>query len=233
MTELEADPDQLVLRAERDRASRERSAHFKEAAAPLLRDLAHAGIDTTDFARFVNRPFPGVIEPSYFDAVAAAPILLRWLPLIDHAGVKETIVRRLKTKAARGIATDALAAEFRAADDNLRWVIGDTLQAVATKDQYPALVELAADAHYGHGRAQLFDVLWRVKTDEALEILSRSLEDPDVALVAGSALRRRIGNDEARAKLAPLTTHPNERVARAARENLKRAERALMRKRPS
>ena len=60
------------------------------------------------FGKFVNRPYAGVLEPARFDAAAATPILLRWLPEIQQAGVKEAIVRHLETKAARDVATDAL-----------------------------------------------------------------------------------------------------------------------------
>lgn len=139
----------------------------------------------------MNRPYPGVLEPGRFDAAAATPILLHWLPEIQDARVKEAIVRHLKTKAARGVATEPLIEAFRLAGEDLQWIIGDTLQVVATKEQYPALVELAADRRHGHGRAPLFDILWRVKTDRALKILVHGLEDPDVALVAGSAFAAR------------------------------------------
>jgi hypothetical protein len=199
----------------------------RNAAAPLLRDLEQAGIGTEDFGRFVNRPIPGVLDPARFDEAAATPILLRWLPEMADRRVKESIVRHLKNKAARGVATDTLVAEFRVADDHLRWVIGDTLQAVATKHQYPTLVELAADERYGSGRAPLFDILWRARTDRAVAILRDSLADPDVALVAGSALRRAIGNEAARDHLAALVDHPDDVVRRAARENLARASRAI------
>ena len=231
MAELEANPEWVAQRAEQDRRLQERATAFRQAAAPLLEELERAGISTDDFGTFVNRPYPGVLEPARFDAAAATPILLHWLPEIQDARVKEAIVRHLKTKAARGVATEELIEAFRVAGEDLQWVIGDTLQAVATKEHYPALVELAADRRHGHGRAQLFDILWRVKTDRALKILVHGLEDPDVALVAGSALRRAVGNEAARDKLARLTDHANGVVSRAARENLKRADRALSKER--
>ena len=224
MAELEANPERVAQCAEQDRRLHERARAFRQAAAPLLEELERAGISTDDFGTFVNRPYPGVLEPARFDAAAATPILLRWLPEIQDARVKEAIVRHLETEAARGVATESLTEAFRVAGEDVQWVIDDTLQAVATKE---ALIELAADRRHGHGQAQLFDIPWRVKTDRAQEILVHGLEDPDVALVAGSALRRAVGNEGARDKLARLTDHANGAVSRAARENLKRADRAL------
>src|ERR1039457_4992458 len=81
---------------------------YQRDAAPLLEALADAGIDTADFGRFVNRPFPGVIEPSRFDRERAVPILLEWLPRIANENVKESAVRRLLGPARRRLATQPL-----------------------------------------------------------------------------------------------------------------------------
>jgi hypothetical protein len=194
--------------------------------------LAAAGIDPTDFGHFVNRVVPGVIEPSTFDQERATPILIEWLPRVRDARVKEAIVGHLKTRAAKGVAVALLADEFRRAEDDLlRWQIGDTLQTVVTPEQHDVLLALAEDQRYGMSRQMLIDNLWRVKSARAEQVLTRALTDPDVALHAGSALRRLTGNDEAAMRLAALVDHDDERVGRAARENLKRAEKALARQR--
>jgi hypothetical protein len=194
--------------------------------------LAAAGIDPTDFGQFVNRVVPGVIEPSTFDQERATPLLIDWLPRVRDARVKEAIVGHLKTRAAKGVAVALLADEFRRAEDDLlRWQIGDTLQTVVTPEQHDVLLALAQDQRYGTSRQMLIDNLWRVKSACAKQVLTRALTDPDVALHAGSALRRLTGNDEAARRLAGLVDHDDERVARAARENLKRAEKALARQR--
>jgi len=146
--------------------------------------------------------------------------------------VKEAIVGHWKTRAAKGVAVALLADEFRRAEDDLlRWQIGDTLQTVVTPEQHDVLLALAEDQRYGMSRQMLIDNLWRVKSTRAEQVLTRALTDPDVALHAGSALRRLTGNDEAARRLAALVDHDDERVARAARVNLKRAERALARQR--
>jgi hypothetical protein len=80
-----------------DREETERRRHDRKIAcerdgAPVKAALAAAGIDPADFGRFVNRPFPGVLEPSRFDAEKTVPVLLEWLSKIASEYVKESIV---------------------------------------------------------------------------------------------------------------------------------------------
>jgi hypothetical protein len=69
------------------------------------------------------------------------PVLLAWLPRIGNEDVKESIVRHLKTKAAKGHATAALLSELTVSrNPGYKWVVGDTLSYVATKTQYADLL---------------------------------------------------------------------------------------------
>jgi HEAT repeat protein len=204
-----------------------RLTSYQRDAAPLLGALADAGIDTADFGRFVNRPFPGVIEPSRFDRERAVPILLEWLPRIANENVKESAVRHLKATAARSIATQPLIGEFNGASDPAyKWAVAETLCYVADKSQYGELAELAADPRHGSARQMLVGMLWRVKTPRAAEILLSSVDDPDVALQAMSALRRKLGNTAARSHIEPLAGHPDQRVRAAARNHLRKIDRS-------
>jgi len=81
---------------------------------------------------------------------------------------------------------------------------------------------LAADSSQGVSRQPLIAMLWRVKTPAAVQILLDALGNPDTALVAMSALRRRLGSTQARQHIAPLLTHPDQRVRQAARQQLHR-----------
>jgi hypothetical protein len=211
-----------------ERHRQERRAAYQRDVAPLIAALADAGIDPTDFDRFVNRPVPGVLEPTHFDEVRALPILLQWLPHIDNEHVKESIIRHLRTKAAQPVAVEALLNEFRQGrDSGYKWVVADVLQYACDARHFPQIVALAADHHHGTARAPLVDMLWRVKTPDAGGILAEALDDPDVARVAMSALRRRIGNAQARPLIEPLTTHPHERVRQAAKDYLRRIDKSL------
>jgi hypothetical protein len=211
-----------------ERRRQERAAAYQRDAAPLIAALAHAGVDPADFGRFVNRPVPGVLRPSHLDEAAALPILLEWLPRIGNEHVKESIVRHLKTKAAKPIAAETLLQEFRRTQNpNYKWVIADVLQHVCDKTHFPQVVELAADRCHGIGRTPLVDMLWRVKTPQADEILAEAINDPDAARCAMSALRRRLGNAAARPLIEPLTGHAHDHVRQAARDHLRRIDKSM------
>jgi hypothetical protein len=203
---------------------------YERDIAPVKAALTAAGIDANDISRFVNRALPGVIEPSYFDAEAAAPILIEWLPRTSNEYVKETIVRRLRTPAAKKLATETLVVEFtRVRHEGVKWVIGDVLAYVADKSQHPALVELAADPRHGRSRQMLIDMLWRLETARADEVLLAAIKDPDVTRHAISALRRRLGNEAVRPHIAALVDHPDGHVRDVARHQLKRIDKQLSR----
>lgn len=209
-------------REELEQRRAERQQNYLRDVAPLEADLTAAGVDPTDLSRFVNRVVPGVIEPSTFDADAAVPILLDWLPRVQNEHVKETIARQLKTPNAKSIATLPLIEQFRTSQhQSVKWAIGETLQYVADRSQYDDLVDLAADPRHGQARGMLVDMLWRVKTDRADQAILAALDQPGVCRSAMSAARRRFGNETARHHIARLVDHSDKGVRKAARDQLK------------
>lgn len=190
--------------------------------------LRRAGIDPTDFGRFVGRVVPGVIEASRFDNAAATPILLEWLPRVRTPLAKELVARSLGHKGAKGVATGPLVDAFLEADeDHLKWAIASAIHDVVTPPDFDRVVELAADSRHGRARQMLVYMLWRVKTERAREVVLDALEDDDVALHAMSALRRMVGNEQARERVAPLVDHASPQIAWAARDTLKRIDKKL------
>ncbi|HVV07840.1 hypothetical protein [Amycolatopsis sp.] len=215
-------------REERERHRQDRITGYRRDAAPLIHALTEAGFDCTGFGSFVNRVTPGVIEPAAFDGPGATEILLDWLPWMTNEHVKGSMVRHLRTKAAKGTATGALVAEFtKSPNPHYKWIVGDVLAFLVTRSQLRRLVPLAADPGHGWGRQMLVSCLWRVKTPEADAVLLSSLDDPDVTRHAMSASRRRFGNRQARRHIAPLAGHPAEQVRRAARDCLRRIDKRL------
>ena len=214
--------------ADRERARQIRLAAFQRDAEPVEAALAAAGIDTRDFARFVNRPFPGVIEPSHFDAVRAMPVLLEWLPRVTNEDVRQVIVRRLAVKTRDGAVADALITELRRPGSaHYKWVVADSLAFACDKRHFAVLTELAADESLGPGRAPLVGMQWRIKTEAADRILLTGISDPDVVWWAMSALRRRFGSDVAREHIRPLVQHDDARVSSAAARQLRRIDKKL------
>jgi HEAT repeat protein len=205
-----------------------RVADYEHDAEPVKAALTAAGIDTGDFGRFVNRPVPGVLEPPNFDAARAMPVLLEWLPRITNEKLREAVVRHLAIKTRDGLVAEALIEEYRRPGSaSHKWVVGDTLAFVCQKRHFSAITDLAADTSYGMGRQPLVGMLWRIKTPAADEILLNALADPDTALAAMSALRRRFGNAAARKHIASLLQQPDQRVRRAASQQLRRIDRQL------
>lgn len=185
--------------------------------------LAAAGIDTRDFGRFANRPVPGVIEPASFDAARAMPVLLEWLPRVSSERVREAMVRHLAVKTGRSQPADTLIGEYRRPGSaDYKWVVADSLALACTRQHFAAITELAADSSQGISRQPLIGMLWRVKTPAADQVLLDALGSPDTALAAMTALRRRQGSTQARQHITPLLTHPDQRVRRAARQQLQR-----------
>ena len=126
--------------------------------------------------------------------MAAAPILIQWLPRAQTPLIKERIVRSLTgEKAATPDALRPLVSEFRQAADEeraLKWAIGNALATLADDSIADDLVELARDRRHGRSREMLMDALARTKDERALDALVELVDDDDVAGHAISALRR-------------------------------------------
>jgi muconolactone delta-isomerase len=191
--------------------------------------LGDTGIDPADFGSFVGRVIPGVIEAPPFDYAAATPVLLECLPRLRTPLAREIVARSLGHKAAKGVATGPLIEAFlaaRADEESLKWAIASAIHDVVTEPDFDRVVELAADTRHGRARQMLIPMLWRVKSERAREVVLHSLDDEEVALHAMSALRRMVGNEEAREHIAPLADHPSALVARAARQTLRRIDKS-------
>jgi hypothetical protein len=202
------------------------AADYERDAQPVKAALAAAGIPTADFGRFVSRPAPGVIEPAHFDAARAMPVLLEWLPRTGNEKVRETMVRHLAIKARDGLVARALIEEYRRpGSPDYKWVVAGTLAFACDKRHLAAITDLAADKSHGIGRQPLVGMLWRVKAPAADEILLDAIADPDTALAAMPALRRRFGNTDARPHIAPLAHHPDPRVRGAASQQIRQIDR--------
>ena len=126
--------------------------------------------------------------------------------------------------------------EFRKTSDAdqpaLKWAIGNALSTVTTPAHVDELLELARDRRHGAGRGMVVERLGRISGDRRVEeTLMRLIDDPDVAFQAMGGIRRRLGPTKAAKLLEPLIAHQDERVRRAAREHLKRARKAMIKKR--
>lgn len=188
--------------------------------------LRAAGVEPTDLARFVNRPFleiPG-FEPERFDARRALPVLLDWLPRVESPAVRDTLASRIRQAGKGTVSAQALIAAYTKRPS---WQLGDAIARTMTPAEHEQVVELAADRRAGMERQMLVYALWRIKGERARSLILELVEDPDVARHAIYSLRRAYGNTEARRRLEGIRGHRDEQVREAVDDALKRIERSL------
>ncbi len=188
MTELRRDPAFRAREAARDAEIAANRAHYARVAAPVLPELEQAGYLVGSIGE------PRHAYARYPDAV---PVLVRWLPRIVDAAVKEDIVRTLSVPWARQLATRPLIEAFRSlpeADDptgtSLRWAIGNGLEILADAHVLDELIAIAEERRYGLTRQMVVLGLARPREPRVVEVLVRLLDDDQVAGHAAMALGR-------------------------------------------
>jgi hypothetical protein len=164
----------------------------------VVRDsLAKAGVQgVEDFGKFVNNT--KYFAPARLDEQAAAPTLLALLPTLHEPKVVASVAGHLNRPWLRQLdAFDTVLAAFERwapLPGETGWVLGDTLAKAADKSKAGELVQLAANKAYGASRGCIVEALWRFKSQADVESLLRQLvREPDVALMAMTALQRTIG----------------------------------------
>ncbi len=148
---------QLLDRFREEHARASKSPEWKALEA----ELEARGIDATDFGIFSS------VAPTTFDAEAAAPLLVEWLPRMRDSVEKEVIARSLTgTKTAAPAAARAILVEFRSApmdDETTKWAYGNALATLADAGVADDLIELLGDPRHGQRPR---DALRRLEADK-------------------------------------------------------------------
>jgi HEAT repeats len=175
--------EQILDRLRAAQACSPKSPEWREMEA----ELEAAGLDMTDLGIFSS------VVPTTFDCEAAAPILVRWLPLVRDPIEKEVIARSLTgVKTASSEAARAIVAEFRNANPDAeteKWAYGNALATLADAELADDLLELLSDRRHGSARHMLCEALKRTKDPRAPDALTELIVDDDVAGHAILALR--------------------------------------------
>jgi hypothetical protein len=207
----EEDPEYRARLKRLERHKAAASAEFREAAAPMLGELASAGYEPNSI---------GILAQSSA-CKNAVPILVKWLPKITNRRVKEFIVRTLSVPWAKGAAEAALIAEFCIASDSenlgLKWAIANALEVLATDRMFNDIVELVRDKRHGRAREMLAMALGKMKNPKAVDMLIGLLDDDEVAGHAIIALRK-LNAIEARPYILPFLKHPKTWIRREAKK---------------
>ncbi len=165
--------------------------------------------------------------------IEAIPILIKSLRSTRERRVREGIIRSLAIPKMRELIEPALIPEFRriAAGEERgvpgeAWVIGNTLSIIVCDNtSFDSISELLLEKQHGRAREMLCYAIAKMKDPRAVDILIKSLKDPDVEGHAIGALGR-IRSKKARRYLVKFLDHHNAWIRREAKKAISRIDAA-------
>jgi hypothetical protein len=123
MKQLNADPKWVAEQEQREARHAASAARLKADEAPILSDLAAAGIEVASVYDFLKTP----LKPP-----EAVTVLVRHLDTPHLRNVREGVFRALGVPVARALAFESLRDAYRdERDPTLRWVIANALAGMA------------------------------------------------------------------------------------------------------
>jgi hypothetical protein len=181
--ELEADPAYRAMKDRRDRESLEKTVRLMAAEAPLVRELASAGVHIESVWDLVNT------KASYSPAI---PVLLDHLPRGYPPEIRAGIARALAVKEASW-AWDVLRQYFlrepEGGRSDVKWALACAVSGAADDEQLEKVIELITDESLGLNRLPLLAVLARSKNQSARDTLDKLRADRQL----GREVRRLFG----------------------------------------
>lgn len=172
---LEADPEYVRRRAEQDKELAKLTEFYRDAEAPLVRDLAKLGIEVGSVYDLVNDTVP------YEKAI---PLLLDHLRRKYPDAIREGIARALGISATRPLGWRVLVDEYyRTENENNRVKDGLAVALSGASDDsvIEDLIDLARDKHNGSSRVLLLLGIKRSKRPEAKQAIAELANDPQLA----------------------------------------------------
>ena len=198
LQQLRNDPAYMAQNAEKER---QRDIHLEEIqriSEPILLEINQQGLSFSSIHE---------IRSSGVNYSAAIPVLLKWLPVIQHIGLYQSLVATLAVRWAKPAAAIPLIIEFRnfrftgRRSDAAKWGIANALSFVADESVFEEITELLRDGRHGIAREMLVYGLKNMKKEpRAIEVLIEMLDDPIVGRHALAVLRK---SKDPRAKSAP------------------------------
>ncbi|MEC9067668.1 MAG: hypothetical protein VX569_10360 [Pseudomonadota bacterium] len=138
MAELHADPVWVAREEQRERERQKLAEEYDRDVAPVVADLAKRGIYVRSLGEFINT------SESYPEAI---PVLLEHLQRDYPLRIRESIIRSLTVREARGEGARIMLAEFRNSGNEhhqIRWAMANAFDVIADAEMIPELEELAA-----------------------------------------------------------------------------------------
>jgi HEAT repeat protein len=188
----------------------------------LVEALKEVGVQVTSSQDLINT------RVSYSEAI---PVLLEFLWKVETYAIKETIVRSLATKGAKGKVEESLLKAFEAslsdestAARTFRWAIANTLDLIGGKADVDDLVRLLQDPRSARARGLLIMAAAKTKDRKIIALLLEFLDDESLQGFAAAGLGT-LRAEEAIQKLKSLAADTkNSWVRREALNALKRIE---------
>ncbi len=220
MAELKQQPAFAAQQRELNEHAARNSQEYARAATPLMADLAEAGFAVNNVSELYQK------RMNYESAV---PVLMKWLPIVLHAGVKESIVRALSVPFAKA-AAPLLVEEYRQTDPKnaaLKWAIANALEATADDAVVEEMIELARDRSAGKAREMIVTGLGNMSGRRVVDVLVELLGDEEVCGYALIGLGK-LGAmaSEARLGIEAFLKHRTEWVRKEARRAIEKIDKA-------
>lgn len=213
--ELASKPKTIEEVAETNRIGEKLSFLRSIETSEMLFELEQAGVKVNTIWDLVNT------RVSYPTAIG---ILINHLSKNYHIKNKEAIFRSLAVKEAIGKASSALIAEYLKTpkkEENLRWVIGNSIFVTITKDDVDSILPIVQDRTNGMSRGRFVCALGKVKSEKVEGVLINLLDDDEVAPQALDALGR-LKSQRAKEKIRSLLDHPQPLIRTEAKKALKK-----------
>jgi HEAT repeat protein len=220
MAELNQKPEVVARQREASEQAARNAQEYARAAASVMADLAKVGFAVENVSELYQK------RMHYEGAV---PVLMKWLPMVSHPGVKESIVRALSVPFAKA-AAPLLIEEYRRTDSGqaaLKWAVGNALDAVADDAVLEDMIELARDRSAGKAREMVVAGLGNMSDRRVLDVLVELLGDEEVCGNALMALAKLGASASgARTRIEPFLKHPKEWVRKEARRAIEKIDKA-------
>lgn len=181
MRQLEADPEFVAAREQKERERQAREAEYRRIEEPLVRDLRAGGLEVDSAWDLVNTsaPYPN-----------ALPILLDHLQRSYPDAIKEGIARALAVREAKFAWRVLVGAFRRESGPRAKDGLAVAIAATADKAVLDELIELAKDSTLGPSRLLLLRALARSRAPQARAALMDLEGDPDLEKEIKVILRR-------------------------------------------
>lgn len=178
---LNADPDYVASRAQKDRELDALHAELAKAEAPVLEDLRKVGVDVSSVWALLSTP------SRYDDA---------WHVLLKHFGrpypdaIREGIARALAVKKSKPVCSTLMRLYREEKSPRVKSGLAAAIAVSASKEDLADIIALVREPAHGSSRLLLLSTLSRSKASEAKETLFELKDDLDLRKEIGVILKR-------------------------------------------